>query len=68
MREFDNAEIMFETIREKDPYRMDHIDAYSNVLYVKEKKSELSFLAHSIFNVFLFFFIFFYFYFFELFL
>ncbi|KAI9922151.1 hypothetical protein PsorP6_001555 [Peronosclerospora sorghi] len=30
----------------QDPYRMENMDVYSNVLYVKEKNTELSRLAH----------------------
>ena len=29
-----------------DPYRLDHLDTYSNILYVKEAKAALSHLAH----------------------
>ena len=37
---------MFERAREKDPHRIEHLDAYSNILYVREKRAELSYLAH----------------------
>lgn len=46
LREFDTTEQLFELLIEKDPYRIDNLDTYSNVLYVKENKSKLSFLAH----------------------
>jgi anaphase-promoting complex subunit 8 len=46
MRDFDESEELFEQLRDKDPYRLDSIDTYSNILYVKEKRSSLSFLAH----------------------
>jgi N-acetylmuramoyl-L-alanine amidase CwlA len=38
-------------IRSRDPFRLNHIDTYSNILYVKEKISELSSLAHSVVDV-----------------
>lgn len=31
---------------EKDPYRLDNMDIFSNILYVKENKARLSYLAH----------------------
>ena len=37
--------------RDRDPYRLNHIDTYSNILYVKEKHAELSHLAHVIVKV-----------------
>ncbi|CAG8857420.1 4271_t:CDS:2, partial [Gigaspora margarita] len=40
-------ESIFENIIKSDPYRLDDIDLYSNILYVLEGKSaKLSFLAH----------------------
>ncbi|ORX92888.1 anaphase-promoting complex subunit Apc8 [Basidiobolus meristosporus CBS 931.73] len=46
-REFDEAEAIFDELIEKDPFRLDNLDTYSNVLYVMEKKAKLSFLAHN---------------------
>lgn len=46
LREYDSAEQEFETARACDPYCLDHIDTYSNILYVKEDKVQLSHLAH----------------------
>lgn len=37
---------MFAELRKQDPYRLENIDAYSNILYVMEMASELSHLAH----------------------
>ena len=31
-----------------DPHRLDHVDTYSNILYVKERRAELSHLAHAV--------------------
>ena len=46
LREYDAAETEFETARGFDPYCLDHIDTYSNILYVKEDRVQLSHLAH----------------------
>lgn len=39
------AEALFDEILVSDPMRLDDLDTYSNMLYVMEKKSKLSFLA-----------------------
>ena len=44
--DFTNAEIQFDKILELDPYRIDDIDIFSNILYVAENRSKLSKLAH----------------------
>ncbi|XP_076317121.1 cell division cycle protein 23 isoform X2 [Tachypleus tridentatus] len=36
----------FQALQKVDPYRLDNTDIFSNLLYVKEMKVELSFLAH----------------------
>ncbi|XP_012939127.1 cell division cycle protein 23 homolog [Aplysia californica] len=46
MREVDQAVLMFKLLEGMDPYRMENMDIYSNLLYVKEKKSDLAHLAH----------------------
>ena len=46
MRDLDAAQETFESVREADPHRMEYIDTYSNILYVKERRAELSHLAH----------------------
>ena len=45
-RDFDNAEGLFEKLLKGDPHRLDSIDVYSNILYVKECGAALSHLAH----------------------
>ncbi|PRP73557.1 phosphoenolpyruvate carboxykinase [Planoprotostelium fungivorum] len=45
-REFDAAEQLFEQLFDRDPHRLEGLDVYSNILYVKENKARLSFLAH----------------------
>ncbi|CAH0474037.1 unnamed protein product [Peronospora belbahrii] len=46
IRDFDQSQEQFERLAAKDPHRVDNMDVYSNVLYVKEDKTELSRLAH----------------------
>lgn len=45
-RDVDNAIETFKKIIEEDPYCLDNMDTYSNLLYVKEMKVELAYLAH----------------------
>ena len=47
MRDFDTAQDYFELVRDLDPFRLDDMDVYSNILYVKEFKADLCSLAHS---------------------
>lgn len=37
---------MFQALLESDPYRLDNVDTYSNLLFVKEMKTEMAQLAH----------------------
>ncbi len=46
LRDLDSAQDAFEMIRERDPHRLEHVDTYSNILYVKERRADLSHLAH----------------------
>lgn len=46
MREYDTGEIIFEQLQKRDPRRLENMDVYSNILYVKEAKAKLSSLAH----------------------
>eukprot|EP01033_Poteriospumella_lacustris_P009277 gene9277-6642_t len=50
-RIYDVAEECFVVLRAKDPYRLQHIDTYSNILYVQEKLAELSLLAHHVVHI-----------------
>lgn len=45
-REVERAIEIFEEIQKSDPYRLDYLDIYSNLLFVKELKTEMAFLAH----------------------
>ncbi|XP_078434923.1 anaphase-promoting complex subunit 8 [Wolffia australiana] len=49
LRDYDEAEIIFEELLRVDPYRIDSMDIYSNLLYAKESFSSLSSLAHRVF-------------------
>ncbi|XP_036327732.1 cell division cycle protein 23 homolog [Rhagoletis pomonella] len=45
-RDVDRAIEIFQTLQEVDPYRLENIDTYSNLLFVKELKTEMAQLAH----------------------
>lgn len=45
IRDFDQAQVLFEEIRKNNPYLLDSMDIYSNVLYVKEEHAALCLLA-----------------------
>ncbi|XP_026468808.1 cell division cycle protein 23 homolog [Ctenocephalides felis] len=47
LRDVDKALEIFKKLRNDDPYRLDSIDIYSNVLYVKGLRTELAQLAHA---------------------
>lgn len=49
LREFEQVEVIFEELLRNDPYRVEDMDMYSNVLYAKECCSALSYLAHRVF-------------------
>lgn len=44
--DFGSAEVQFKKILNIDPFRIDDIDVYSNILYVTENRLDLSKLAH----------------------
>jgi anaphase-promoting complex subunit 8 len=46
MRDYDTAQTHFTMSSDRDPHRLDQMDVYSNILYVKEDKVALSTLAH----------------------
>ena len=47
LRDIDGAIDLFRQIRDSDPARLDLMDIYGNLLYVKDMRTELSSLAHS---------------------
>ena len=46
LRQFDEAQNLFESLHRKSPFRIESMDIYSNILYVKEAYAALSHLAH----------------------
>lgn len=44
--ELDKAIETFKHLQTVDPYRLDNLDTYSNLLYVRELKTDLANLAH----------------------
>ncbi|KAL1919350.1 uncharacterized protein VTP21DRAFT_2043 [Calcarisporiella thermophila] len=46
-RDFESAEVIFDELLKDDPFRLEHMDAYSNILYVMQNKPKLSYLAHN---------------------
>ncbi|EDW77381.2 uncharacterized protein Dwil_GK18267 [Drosophila willistoni] len=45
-RDVDKAIELYQALLESDPYRLDNVDTYSNLLFVKEMKTEMAQLAH----------------------
>ncbi|XP_073986828.1 cell division cycle protein 23 [Rhodnius prolixus] len=45
-REVNEAIQVFKKLRKVDPYRLDNMDTLSNLLYVREMKVDLAYLAH----------------------
>lgn len=50
-RDFDQAQALFEELRQLDPYRLEGLDIYSNLLYIKEARADLSFLAQTVWKI-----------------
>ncbi|ODN84236.1 hypothetical protein L202_00231 [Cryptococcus amylolentus CBS 6039] len=46
MRDFETAEREFDNVQNLDPYRMEEVDIYSNMLYVMNKQAKLGKIAH----------------------
>ena len=51
IRRFEPANTLFRAIRYQDPYRMDDLDIYSNILYVKGDTPGLATLAHDVHGI-----------------
>ncbi|XP_077296926.1 uncharacterized protein LOC143918754 [Arctopsyche grandis] len=51
MRDAENAITTFKSIQQVDPYRLDNLDIYSHLLYVKEMRTELANLAHKVVEI-----------------
>lgn len=48
LRDYEQSQEAFEAIRVADPHRVENMDTFSNILYVKERRADLSHLAHNI--------------------
>ncbi|KAH0629955.1 hypothetical protein JD844_012451 [Phrynosoma platyrhinos] len=48
IRDIDKALSIFNELRKQDPYRIENMDTFSNLLYVRGMKPELSYLAHNL--------------------
>lgn len=46
LADFEEAERAFDDLRGMDPFRLDEIEIYSNMLYVMNKKAKLAQIAH----------------------
>ncbi|KAK0154937.1 Cell division cycle protein 23 [Merluccius polli] len=51
IRDIDQALALFNELRDQDPYRIENMDTFSNLLYVKSMKPELSYLAHNLVEI-----------------
>ncbi|XP_033633099.1 cell division cycle protein 23 homolog [Asterias rubens] len=51
VRDMNRAVELFGQLQKVDPFRLENMDIYSDLLYVKEMKAELSFLAHHVCEV-----------------
>ncbi|MEW5318251.1 MAG: hypothetical protein WDW38_009486 [Sanguina aurantia] len=47
LQNYDEAAALFEDLRRRDPYQLEGMDVYSNILFVKEQAATLSALAQS---------------------
>ncbi|KAG0233497.1 Anaphase-promoting complex subunit 23 [Actinomortierella wolfii] len=46
-REFPASEEIFEVLTKENPHRLDNLDVFSNLLYVTDNRTKLSYLAHN---------------------
>uniref|UniRef100_A0A3B4D6V4 Cyclosome subunit 8 n=1 Tax=Pygocentrus nattereri TaxID=42514 RepID=A0A3B4D6V4_PYGNA len=51
IRDIDQALDLFNELREQDPFRIENMDTFSNLLYVRSMKPELSYLAHNLVEI-----------------
>ncbi|XP_035914825.1 cell division cycle protein 23 homolog [Anopheles stephensi] len=50
-RDVDRSIDIFQHLQSVDPYRLDNLDSYSNLLFVKDMKTEMSHLAHKVVEI-----------------
>ena len=48
LQRFEASRALFEALRRDEPFRLENVDTYSNILYVMEQAPELSHLAHEV--------------------
>lgn len=46
MQNFDEAQVLYEDLFARAPHRLEGMDTFSNILFVKEQPAALSMLAH----------------------
>ncbi|KAI8331382.1 anaphase promoting complex subunit 8 [Chlamydoabsidia padenii] len=46
IQNYTESEVLFEDIQKRNPYRLEDMDVFSNLLYLMESKQKLSVLAH----------------------
>jgi anaphase-promoting complex subunit 8 len=46
VQNFEEAQVLFEDLLSRDPYRLEGADTFSNILFVREQPAALSLLAH----------------------
>ncbi|KAH3786295.1 cell division cycle protein 23 homolog isoform X1 [Dreissena polymorpha] len=51
MRDVDAALTSFNELQKLDPYRLENMDTFSNLLYVKEMRYDLAYLAHKLSDI-----------------
>ncbi|KAI8099705.1 putative cell division cycle [Halteromyces radiatus] len=44
--DYNESEVLFDDLRRSNPYRLEDMDVFSNLLYLKDSKEKLSVLAH----------------------
>ena len=49
--DFDETELIYDELQLENPYDLEYVDIYSNVLYVKNKPAELALLAQKVSNL-----------------
>uniref|UniRef100_A0A182J1T8 Cyclosome subunit 8 n=1 Tax=Anopheles atroparvus TaxID=41427 RepID=A0A182J1T8_ANOAO len=50
-RDVDRSIEIFQHLQKIDPFRLDNLDSYSNLLFVKDMKTEMSHLAHKVVEI-----------------
>ena len=48
---YPEAQVLYEELRNTEPYRLEGLDLYSNILFMSERRAQLSHLAHSAIKV-----------------